>query len=179
MIKYGTHNSATGYKGAGLLSKLITPFARCQNKTIEEQIANKCKFFDIRLKKHKGKYVLCHGLWYTNKNIDEVFTAINNRAKTQDIYVSICLENKNGDINDFVDFSTKLIKKYKRIKYTAISIKKPVWRDIYVYNFVNTKKLFKPLDFSTWHTYIPIPWLWNKIYKIKEDKSRINIVDFM
>ena len=37
MLKIATHDSATGESGRGLLSRLVTPFARTQGKTIREQ----------------------------------------------------------------------------------------------------------------------------------------------
>jgi hypothetical protein len=42
-----THNSATGERGGGLLSLLLTPFARCQSKTLVEQYKSGVRLFDI------------------------------------------------------------------------------------------------------------------------------------
>lgn len=59
----GTHNSATGEKGKGILSWLVTPFSKTQSKTIEEQYNAGCTMFDIRFKQDKDKVVICkHGL---------------------------------------------------------------------------------------------------------------------
>ena len=46
--KIGTHNSATGEKGKGLISLLATPFSKCQGRDIASQINMGCRYFDIR-----------------------------------------------------------------------------------------------------------------------------------
>ena len=51
MNKIATHDSATGEKGRGFLSFLVTPFAKTQSKTIKEQYDAGCRSFDIRVKK--------------------------------------------------------------------------------------------------------------------------------
>ena len=43
MNKIATHDSATGERGHGLLSWLVTPFAKTQSKTIAEQYAAGCR----------------------------------------------------------------------------------------------------------------------------------------
>ena len=48
MNKIATHDSATGEKGRGFLSFLVTPFAKTQSKTIKEQYDAGCRSFDIR-----------------------------------------------------------------------------------------------------------------------------------
>lgn len=52
-VKIATHDSATGEKGRGFLSFLVTPFAKTQGKTIQEQYDAGCRSFDIRVREHK------------------------------------------------------------------------------------------------------------------------------
>ena len=49
-MKIATHDSATGERGQGFLSWLVTPFAKTQSKTIKEQYEAGCRMFDIRIK---------------------------------------------------------------------------------------------------------------------------------
>lgn len=44
--KIGTHNSATGEKGKGFISLLVTPFSKCQGSDIASQINMGCRYFD-------------------------------------------------------------------------------------------------------------------------------------
>lgn len=50
-----THNSGTGERGGGLLSLLLTPFVRCQSKTLVEQYKSGTRLFDIRDGTQKNK----------------------------------------------------------------------------------------------------------------------------
>ena len=55
------------------------------------------------------------------------------------------------------------------------------WRSLKVWRKLPQKHDYLGLDFSTWHTYLPIPWLWKKIY---HDRPRFNsesytVVDFL
>ena len=56
MKKIATHDSATGEKGKGILSWLITPFAKTQSKTIKEQYESGCRMFDLRVRKKFGEW---------------------------------------------------------------------------------------------------------------------------
>ena len=62
MNKIATHDSATGEKGKGFLSFLVTPFAKTQSKTIKEQYDAGCRSFDIRVREDKDGIIRCaHG----------------------------------------------------------------------------------------------------------------------
>ena len=53
MEKIATHDSATGEKGMWYCIPLI-PFAKTQSKTLKEQYDAGCRFFDLRVKIHRG-----------------------------------------------------------------------------------------------------------------------------
>lgn len=178
MIELGTHNSITGYKGKGILSKLLTPFARCQTKSVNEQFNCGVRYFDIRIKYYKNKFVLCHGLWIADVSINCIFDTLNYLGRKSPIYVDITLETDNGK-DKFFDYVVKLKNSFNYINIARVNYKKPNWECIHIYNIINTVNRFITLDKSSWHTYIPIPWLWNKIYKFENIDNTINIKDFV
>ena len=72
MLKIATHDSATGEKGQGFLSWLITPFAKTQSKTIKEQYDVGCRMFDIRVKLINNEWYCAHGIWRTKRTAEDI-----------------------------------------------------------------------------------------------------------
>lgn len=200
MVKIATHDSATGEKGKGLLSIIGTPFARTQNKTIKEQIEAGCRLFDLRIRNTKRGWVCCHGLWQSEKTVDEILNEIN--SVEGNVYCNITFED------DFVDDKTKkvtlynilgqfiksdtteeefmdkidsIVKTYSHIKFCDIAVKYPIWRVVRRDNSVRSVSKFLALNGTTWHTLLPIPWLWKKIYNDKPEFSEnyFTYVDFL
>ena len=179
MAKIGTHNSGTGEKGSGLLSWLATPFSKCQSKTLIEQYKTGCRYFDIRIKEYKGKLYLAHGLWRSEKTVHQALRDLF-RVVDDKVYLMITYEGRR--------YSDKLLELQEWIKWdypcavvTSLNIKKPVWKCIKVLEDIPVVQYFKCLDGSTWHTYLPIPWLWKKIYynKPKFNMEAYRLVDFL
>lgn len=182
MNKIGTHNSGTGEKSKGFLSYLVIPFARTQSKTILEQYDAGCRLFDLRVKyNNKGDLVLAHGLWKSSKTLSDVIYELS--ILNEDCYVSIAYEGKltGAKLEVFLDEIDQYTKYYDGIKVTQIAVKKPTWTDLKTINPVKTKQDFIVLDGRSWHTYIPIPWMWNKIYTNKHtfDEECYTYVDFL
>lgn len=174
-MKIATHNSITGEAGHGFISWLVTPFAKCQSKTIAEQIEAGVRYFDIRVRKTKRGWVGAHGIWESKKNIETILAELNSYGKC---YVNITYEGEAPD--NFIDTVKEWISVYKYITFCNINSKKPKWTNIATINSVESKDYFIHLDFSTWHTYIPIPWLWSKIYynKVEFTEDIFKFVDF-
>lgn len=58
----GSHNSLTSYSCPWYL-RVFNAFARCQSKTLEEQLKAGVQFFDLRIKmRADGSYCFAHGL---------------------------------------------------------------------------------------------------------------------
>ena len=76
MLKIGTHDSATGEKGVWW-SLPLSPFAKTQKKTIREQYDAGCRLFDLRIKKVKKKWRMCHGWWFTKRTAESIFEELN------------------------------------------------------------------------------------------------------
>lgn len=182
-MKIATHDSATGEKGKGLLSIIGSPFARTQSKTIKEQIEAGCRLFDLRIRNTKRGWVCCHGLWQSKKTVDEILSEIN--SVEGDVYCNITFEddfvdNKTEKVTlynvlgqfiksdtteeEFMDKIDSIVKTYSHIKFCDIAVKYPMWRVVRRNNSVRSVSKFLALNGTTWHTYLPIPWLWKKIY---------------
>lgn len=162
MWKIATHNSVTGEEGRGLLSWLVTPFSRCQSKTLEEQYKAGVRYFDIRVFRDKyGEWRCGHGLWTARKTFKEVFYTF--LYEHSDIRYSLTIE-KGGESEyaAFKDTWSDLAASDPRLTYVAV--KHPTWHVIAMRNPEMLIPKYKILDGSSWHTYLPIPWLWKKIY---------------
>ena len=175
-MRIATHNSATGEPGHGLISWLVTPFAKCQSKTITEQLEAGVRYFDIRVKKTKRGWVGAHGIWESKKNIQNILSEINAHGKC---YVNITYEGEAP--YDFMDTVLNWISVYKYITFCRINVKKPLWKTIRIITDIDCRDYFLYLDYSTWHTYLPIPWLWKKIYYNKPifNDDYYTFVDFI
>lgn len=200
----GTHDSVTGEQGTGFLSWLVTPFARTQRKTLKEQYEAGTRYFDIRIKKYKGKWHGGHGLWTSKKSIYEIVNELNDLGRkwrnkafelgqqhvieendhTNDLYCDITLEGTDKDIDEFLVLVDELSKwNMRHLHIRCACVKLPKWRVVRTFqtstNHLAVHHCFKTLDWSSWHTLIPIPWLWNKVYKIEPIDGAINSYDFL
>jgi len=164
MKRIATHNSVTGEKGKGLLSFLVAPFSKCQSKTLEEQYDAGCRFFDIRTwLRPDGIWVCGHGMWTAKITLSEVLDFF---LKHEDAYFSITIEK--GELDEYAnqllyDFGF-IDKCHLRYQLAYIAVKKPQWRIVKSFYDMNIAEGYKNLDGRSWHTYLPIPWLWKKIY---------------
>ena len=177
MLKIATHNSVTGERGRGILSLLVAPFSKCQSKTLAEQYQAGCRYFDIRYKwcANRDEYVCAHGLWESQKTLNEVLREINWFG---DCYVMMTCESGEPLKDMTVDY---LIEAFTRIQFTSFNVKHPEWKVVRSINPVPSVSKFKILDWSTWHTLLPIPWLWKKIYYDKPEFNEevFTMVDFL
>lgn len=159
MMKIATHNSATGESGHGIISWLVTPFSRCQSKTIKEQYYAGCRYFDIRVRKTKRGWVCAHGLWESKRSVEDVLAELNSLCNC---YVNITYEGY--EISDYRVTVNTWVSRFCNISFSRINVKEPQWRCIDVIHQLPYEEYFLHLDGSSWHTYLPIPWLWKRIY---------------
>lgn len=189
MMKIATHDSATGEKGKGLLSWLVTPFAKTQSKTIKEQYDAGCRMFDIRIKIADTEWRCAHGLWVSERTADSVLEEIN--AFTDQCYVLLTYEGTANDAWSFPSFACRVMRTYTHIVWGGIAIKygkdshllKVQYDYIQPYptNYPPNERAFLPLDGTSWHIILPIPWLWKKIYfnKVEFNEKVYKFVDFL
>ncbi len=177
MLKIATHNSVTGERGRGLLSLLVAPFSKCQSKTLKEQYDAGCRYFDIRYKysTKRGCYVCAHGLWESQRSLYDVLREIH---RFGDCYVMLTCESGQPMYKHTQDIH---INEFIKINFTSFNVKHPEWKVVRSINPVPSVSKFKILDWSTWHTLIPIPWLWKKVYfdKPEFNEDTFTMVDFL
>ena len=189
-LKIATHDSATGEASHGLISLLVIPFARTQNKTIVEQYNAGCRSFDIRVRYSKKRYmwICAHGLWESVRPAEDIINEINNFPDKCEVCVTY-----EGTIDNkaiFEEFATHIRIAYINIiwgsfccKYgekisTKVEYVTVQYSDV---EYSGGVQGFVPLDGRSWHTYIPIPWLWDVLYKRphKFNEEKYTFVDFL
>lgn len=184
-FKFGSHNSMTGFKGAGFVSKLVTIFSRCQKGTLVDQYNNGCIYFDIRyINVGVDNLVGAHGLWKTKTNIFDALADLNDAASKDNKLVYVSISKERGDVTynevAIVEFYKQT---FSNIEITNISQKHPSWKCIRSYStpLYPTVHKFITLDWHNIHTLLPIPILWRKVYEydVAYEEDKINIVDFV
>lgn len=190
MLKIATHNSATGERGSWW-STPLTPFAKTQSKTIREQYESGCRLFDIRVKKIKTKWRMCHGWWFTKRTADSIFAEIN--SFDESCAVTITYEGKGKHNEEFLEYVKDIKSKYTNIRYGAVAVKygkNSKGLKVQYETLIEAERgwiecgcisKFLALNGKRWQTYIPIPWLWKKIYFNKPQFSEdyYTYVDFL
>lgn len=88
----GTHNSHTGEKGYGVISYLVSPFVKTQNKTLVQQLLHGCTMFECTIKRTKrGCWVFSQGLWESSCSFNEAMSQLNILAAEQVLKVQVNL----------------------------------------------------------------------------------------
>lgn len=189
MNKIATHDSATGERGGGILSWLVTPFAKTQSKSIKEQYEAGCRMFDIRVKLVGNEWKCAHGCWHTERTAEDIISEIDKFADK--CYVALTLEGDYEQVYLFSGFVAHLKTFYKHIHWGGVAVKygegshllkvKYDYVEPYPKDWPSNVRAFLPLDGSTWHILIPIPWLWKKIYhnKVEFNNKVYKYVDFL
>ena len=196
MIKYlGTHNSGTSSKLVWWqrpFGWLIHLTSRCQTLSIEEQLKNNVKFFNLQVTYYKGQWVFSHGITiYTEKLLDAIETMEKYATPECPVYYQLFLD-KNFLIGQNVCEFEKLV---GHLLATSNNVK---MRYAYVegtnkYSYRNTKDSINYSEHywtMNWAKenakslldYIPLPKRhakkFNKKY-IDENKSDYLMLDFI
>lgn len=189
MLKIATHDSATGEEGMGFISWLTAPFAKTQSKTIEEQYNAGCRMFDLRVKLIDNQWRCAHGIWYTKRLAEDIIHELNTFGDK--VYVALTYEGDKDDIYEFTEFVNKIQSKYNNIVWGGIGVKYGEGSHLFKVKFdyiqpypagwPANKRGFLPLDGSSWHIILPLPWLWKKLYNDKPvfDEECYLFVDFL
>jgi hypothetical protein len=180
MVKIATHNSATGEK-AFFPTRLFNLFSMCQNKTLIEQYNVGVRFFDIRIKKNNRGWICAHGLWQSKKSAYTLLEELNNCVQNDEkCYITLMYEGNCSEelLNEFLNI---IKEKCPKLTIVYIGYKKPTWTIVKYFENIHFISKFKGLDFSSWHTFIPIPYLWKKIYNddIEFNEDYFIMVDFI
>lgn len=189
-LKIATHNSATGERPLNLLSYLMIPFCRTQSKTLKEQYEAGCRMFDLRIKEHKGKWHLAHGLFLTKKTFTEVLSELESFGEP--CYILVTYEGKLATeeakqsfiayIKDLQKDSSNLMWGPVCVKYTNDDLIVD-WETIIpsACDFPENYSSFLQLTGENWQTFIPIPWLWKQFYfkNVTFNDEYYKFVDFL
>lgn len=188
MVKIATHDSATGEKPLWYCLPLL-PFAKTQSKTIKEQYEAGCRSFDIRLRYHFGMWRCTHGWYFTKRSALDILNEINEfHEKCQ---VCLTYEGFNKNKEEFMHFVGIVKSTFTNIIYGDVSIKYGKDTTVSRIRYEILEKAqdgydggvqgFLPLDGRTWHTYIPIPWIWDRLYKRPHvfNENNFTYVDFL
>jgi hypothetical protein len=172
MNKIATHDSATGEKGQGLISWLVTPFAKTQSKTIKEQYEADCRMFDLRVKLINNEWKCAHGCWHTKRSAVKILNEIN--SFEDKCYVTVTYEGNKDNVYAFTEFVNDIEKVYDNIIWGGVAVKYGEGSNLFNVKFEYLQPYpkdwpasiqgFKPLDGRSWHILLPIPWLWKQIY---------------
>ena len=187
-MKIATHNSATGEKSNGFLSCLVSPFAKCQNKTIKEQYISGCRMFDIRLKHSDNFWRCAHGLWTSKKPASLIFSEINDFEEK--CYVMITYEGKLDANNkdSFLSYVSYIKSNYNNINYGPVCAKYADnnttvdWITLEeAEHWEDNEQAFLPLDGKHWQTYFPFPKFWKFFYfrSVIFNNNKFKFVDFL
>lgn len=176
MKKIATHDSVTGESSYGILSYIGIPVAKTQRKTIKEQYEAGCRYFDIRVRYSKRGLICAHGLWQCKRLAYDILGEINGYG---DCYVRLTYEGVADDT--FINEIDRIVKCFPDIKFTTINTKYPQWKVLRQYNSIAATDAFIALDFTSWHTLLPIPILWKWIYynKPQFNEEVYTMVDFL
>lgn len=179
-----SHNSLTGYKPKKWYLRIFNVFAKCQTKTIEEQIAAGIKMFDIRVRFNRNyDLVACHGICEYDVDVFDVIQMLEDNK----CCYRVVLENKIGGRStkeEDLDILQNLFlnKNYSHCTYVCDKQKWAAIRNSYckqrlgevIYHFL-----------FSWKEIIPIPALYKKKYDVsklpkdKDKKKTIYWIDFV
>lgn len=195
----GSHNSATGEKPVGWLSRLLLPTAKCQTKTIVEQYNYGVRLFDLRITSHKASYnksdvgyeynLLGHGISYYDITLDEALSDIRKAAKAKRSNKTVCLiityegrlneEDQQNFVADILDYIESMY--YNKFCVLQIAVKRPKWKLLYDNKNAGVTYSTDYFRYDKWYKYLlPFPKLWKRWQKYSDTGRRtFSLRDFV
>lgn len=105
----GTHNSATGGKLLWWLRPLawvINPTSKCQDKTIEEQLNDNVKLFNLQIAYNGKRWCFSHGLALYKEDVIETIAKMRACASAKEpIYFQLYLDKSFWFAQNSVEFA--------------------------------------------------------------------------
>lgn len=196
MIKYlGTHNSGTSSKLVWWqrpFGWLIHLTSRCQTMSIEEQLKNNVRFFNLQVTYYKGQWVFSHGMAiYTERLLDAMELFKQYSTPECPVYYQLYLDKNfllGQNIKEFEKLIGKLLVKYNSVKMRYAYVE---GTEKYIYkntkDDVNCSERFWTMNWAKTNAkslidYIPLPKRhakkFNKQY-IEDNKSNYLMLDFI
>lgn len=106
---YGTHNSATGGNLLWWLKPIawiINPTSKCQDKTIEEQLNDNVKLFNLQIAYNGKRWYFSHGLALYKEDVIETLAMMKACASVEEpIYFQLYLDKSFWYTQDELAFA--------------------------------------------------------------------------
>ena len=116
---YGTHNSATGGQLLWWLKPLawlINPTSKCQDRTIQEQLIDGVKVFNLQVAYIGGKWRFSHGLALYKEDVFETLERMRlYSSKEEPIYFQLYLDKSwwcKSNVEEFKKLINQIYKEY-------------------------------------------------------------------
>ena len=196
MIKYlGTHNSGTSSKLVWWqrpFNWLIHLTSRCQTMSIEEQLKNNVRFFNLQVTYYKGQWVFSHGMAiYTERLLDAMELFKQYSTPECPVFYQLFLDKNfllGQNVNEFDILVGHLLAKYNNVKMRYAYIE---GSNMYLYrnskDDVNCSEHYWTMSWAKSNAkslldYIPLPKRHAKKYNkqyIEENKADYLMLDFI
>ena len=196
MIKYlGTHNSGTSSKLVWWqrpFSWLIHLTSRCQTLSIEEQLKNNVRFFNLQVTYYKGQWVFSHGMAiYTDKLLDAIELMEKYATPDCPVYYQLRLDENfllGQNVNEFEKIVNYLLTKHNNVKMRYAYVegdKRYIYKN--TKDTVDCSEHYWTIDWAkvnkkSWIDLIPLPKRHAKKYNkeyIEQNKSDYLMLDFI
>ena len=197
MVKYlGTHNSGTSSKLVWWqrpFGYLLNLTCRCQNLSIEDQLKNFVRFFNIQVTYYKNEWVFSHGICiYTGKMYDAISKMVQYATPECPVYFQLFLD-KNFLLGQNKEEFRKMVANlnnelkdtnvYMLYAYIEGTDEYPYRSDIKL----NASEHFWTISWAadnakSWIDKIPLPKRHAKIYNekyIEENQADYLMIDFI
>lgn len=197
MIKYlGTHNSGTGERliwWQRPFKYILQPFARCQSRTIEEQLKDGIKWFNLQITYYKGQFMFSHGFCIYDYPVDRAIINIKNKAtKECPIYITISLDKNFITVQnkekfyDYIETIKEYCSRNENLKLIYATIEGGITEWVYINNDIkiNRSEHYWTSSWSKTKSLkdkIPLPIIHAKKYNykyIEENVSDYLMLDF-
>lgn len=189
----GTHNSMTFLPPEHWYGWFMTPFARCQNKTIEEQWYDGARCFDLRVKfDRRGNSHFAHGLYDCSNYFspDDAIRKIEQLRyySKEDVYVRLILEDSKAE-----NYQAKYFRRacecteevFKFIHFFGGN-RKGDWKKLYTFkddvpDSLNNQWVSSMAEDARWYEkFLPFAYAWRCNKRNKENvKPKFNLFDFI
>jgi hypothetical protein len=149
-----THDSLSGYPVKFWFLKPFFFFARCQNKTLEEQYAAGARSFDLRFAKFRGTWYAAHGAMLYKITIPEVIGTL--MTFREPVFFRVLCEDTFYRKSEAAELASLIEREVSR----------PAVNDRCVHPlYVQSKRTWKMATrFSTNREFADYPVCWDKYY---------------
>lgn len=188
----GTHNSMTYLPPEHWYGWFMTPFARCQRKTIEEQWYDGARCFDLRIRFTKqGEPYFAHGLYECTHEVKPIDVLVQLDRLilryNQPAFVRLILEDPDKQ-NHNVFYFKQFCQEWSKNKLIRLfgGNRKGDWKKLYTFkddvpDSLNNQWVSSMAEDARWYEkFLPFAYAWRCNKRNKENvKPKFNLFDFI